>query len=73
MLSKQQAAKREIVHRYVVRLERVLFPHQESEEEQESFTDIGRHRAQRVLGEMFDELGGTHRGRLAAAPTKEGT
>jgi hypothetical protein len=35
---------------------RFYVEHQESEEEQESFTDVGRKRAAKVLGEMYDRL-----------------
>jgi hypothetical protein len=46
------------VAHYIAELEKEMFPHQESEEEQEAFTPVGRKRVARVLRRMYDELVG---------------
>lgn len=51
--------KRERYTALINNLERTLFPHQESEEEQESFTDNGRQRVDEWLDELMTELGAT--------------
>jgi hypothetical protein len=45
---------------WVARLEEALFPFQESEEEQESFTPVGRKRAESVLCEFAEALRRKH-------------
>lgn len=47
-----QKMKPSVVEFWIDEMERALFPHQESEFEQESFTDMGRERVREVLQKL---------------------
>lgn len=66
-MSKPKGLAPEVLGYWLDEFEREMFPHQESEEEQEAFTDVGRKRVGRVIQRLVKAVRATEQ---EPAPTK---